>query len=171
MSRVLDIKREELYTFALMLFFVFVTYIFANFVVTRDLDHYIEQKSRYLLQQRLQRDIGQNIHDAKMEYQSYKKYEPYLRTIFQTYDSQTLRMLLSYYFDVEDIKLLDRSGKEPIRSLYEVHLSMESPKSFFVFLQDLDKQAYPITFEYPIRFEKAQDKVAATLYLSLYTFR
>ncbi len=165
------VNKKDLYLFALMLFFIFVTYIFANFVVMRDLDEYIDKKNKLLFQQTLQKYIKQNAQDAMMQYQSYKKYEPYLLTMSQDYEIKSLRSLLSHYFVVKDVKLLEQSKEKLLKSRYELNLVMESPKRFFIFLQDINKKAYPFKLEYPLRFEKADDKVAATLYLSIYTFR
>ncbi len=166
-----NVDRKDLYHFGWMLLFILGIYVFANYIVMKDLDQYIEMKNRYNFQKTLQRYVLENVQSAKLKYADYRSFENYLLTMGQQYDEKTLLDLLGNYFTVDKLELIERKKSERIvKNRYLVQASMKTPRVFFDFLNDIKRKSLPFKVEKPIQFRKNRDLVV-TFELLVYTMQ
>ena len=165
----LNVDKRDLYHFGWMLLFILAIYVFANYIVMKDLDQYIEMKNRYNFQKTLQTYIQENAQSVKMKYADYRSYENYLTTMSQQFGEKALADLLSNYFDVQKIDLIERKKRDHIvEERYLVTVKMKEPRSFFTFLEDLKRKSLPLEVVLPIQFQK-DGRLTVTFGLLLYT--
>jgi hypothetical protein len=166
-----NVDRQDLYHFGWMLLFILGVYVFANYIVMKDLDQYIEMKNRYSFQKTLQNYVQENAQNAQMKYADYKSYESYLTNMHQTFDKESLVSLLSGYFQKVKIEFIEEKKQDGVDvQRFVVTATMESPRSFFDLLQDIGRKSLPIKVEMPVQFEK-NGAINASFELLVYTLQ
>ncbi len=162
-----NVNKHDLYLFVLMIFFILITYIYANFVVMPNLDEYIDLKSKYNFQKNIQKYLKETSQDAKVEYAGLKSYLPFFNHM-QNFDKSVLESFLKKYFQNVDLTFLQSSSDGRVKmQLYRVHVWMPDTKNFFQFLHDI-KKGYPIGVEEPVEMKKSGEGIDARFILRTY---
>jgi len=166
------IDRKDLYLFFLMLFFIFIVYVYANFVVIKNLDEYIDLKNKYDFQVKIQKDILENTQNAKMKFMGYRTYTPFLERMERHYDQKALGEVLEKFFDNIMVQLVEhRIKKYTAEYRYIVYVQMEDTKNFFDFLASIKKEHYPFVVSLPLEMKKVPGGIEATFKLDAYSLR
>ncbi len=159
-------EKSNIYSMLLMLFFVIVIYVLAEFVVIRDLDKNIELKSRLDLQQTIMKFMRENERRLKEELAPYSSLSEYYDTLHKSVE--LVPLLQNYFTKIDVEKLYEKSEDGLKKERYVVVAMMQTPKRFFSLLEDIGRLHLPLRIDMPVKFTKRGDEIEVSFFVELY---
>jgi len=163
-NEVLD--RDKLLSLSLMLFFLIVIYLVANFMVMPQLDKNIELQNKLLIQETMSKYMKENRKHLLAQLQEFGDLRELIEPMEEGVDIVELVKELDPNAKVTKVSQEKQNGIK-IEKFF-IKATLDTPTPFFSFIQKLKE--YPIMLEEPIEFEKSKDKIIVRFFLELYSF-
>ncbi len=163
----LEADKKTIHSLLLMLLFILVIYVVADFILLHDLDRHVTLKNRYKIQETIYGYIAQNKERLQEEMERYKDIFHYKPT--EGSEERVAKLLGEFGQNVKIHEIFKKQEGKIVQRRYAVQMLVDSPKAFYDFVRGLEKEGLVAQMEWPIRFIKKGDKIAVEFFLTLYT--
>ncbi len=163
----LEADKKTIYSLLLMLLFILVIYIVAEFILFQDLNRNVTLKNRYKIQKTIYGYIAQNKERLQEEMEHYKDIFHY--ELAEGSEERVVKLLKEFGQNVRINGIFKKQEGKIVRHRYAIQMLVDSPKAFYDFVRELEKEGLVAQVEWPIRFVKKGEKIAVEFFLTLYT--
>ena len=128
-----------------------------------------ELKSKYILQKTVTSYVQQNNQDLQRDISDLNETIEYMQ---KRVDKNSLQNIFSSFMHNITLMKIDEQQKQKLKSVtYYLEARVDSMQNFYDLLKTLMQNKYPVRIEYPLTFKRAGDKIAITLFLTLYQLK
>lgn len=169
----INISRQSIYLLALSLVLLTFVLIFSFLVLIPQGKSYREQKIA-LKKENVQLNKYQNYHDETLEIlKDLQSKNRHIITAFDTvFNPQRFEKQHLSYFNSLKIAKQTKSGEEDEFTIYEVNTTsaINSPKSFYEFLDAVNKSDWIVGINFPINFKRESEVIHSSFTMKVYTY-
>jgi len=168
----ISISRQNIYLLIVSIFLLIFVLLFSFLVLIPEGKEYREKRATLIKEQRSLREY-QNFHDETLEF--LKELQSENRAIITAFDKSfnSVKFEKQYksYFSSLSVSKIPQITKEDEFSVYEVNTTSQisSPKSFYEFLDAINKSDWIVGVNFPIEFIREGELIKSSFSIKVYS--
>lgn len=167
-----NISRQSIYLLALSLLLLIFVFLFAFLVLIPEGKTYRTERlemKKYVANEAQFNMWHDEVFEELRELQSSKKH--IIAAYENGFDTERFVKVNSIYFESLKLHELQRQDGEDSFTLYEVNATskIDSPNSFYAFLESINKSDWIVKVNFPIRFEREGNLIKSSFTLKIFS--
>ncbi len=167
----INISRQHIYLLSILMFFLIFVLLFSFAVLIPEGKEYRENRAEFKKELKEVRRY-QNFHDeVELKLKELQSENRHIITAFDaTFDQHRFQKQHRDYFSSLKLSELEKVSNEDEFISYEVNTTSEisSPKSFYNFLDAINKSDWIISVEFPINFKRDGEMIKSSFTMKVF---
>ena len=168
----LNISRQTIYLLVLSVLLLIFVFLFAFLALIPQGKEYRTQRlemKKYVANEAQFNSWHDEVFEELKELQSSKKH--IIAAYENDFNKERFIKINSIYFETLKLSELQKQENEDTFTLYEVNATskIDSPNSFYAFLQSINKSDWIVNVNFPIRFEREGNLIKSSFTLKIFS--